>query len=145
MSKYPIYQYDVETHESICVLKYKDFTFTGKANCHPDDADMESSRTGITIAQMRATIKYLQHLKNNELKPKLDALNQLYYSINKSKKHDPNSYEAKMLHRQIELYKADLAEIRTTLARVKEELRFYIKDKEELYTKWRNNRKDKND
>lgn len=140
MIREPIYQYDNETHEAICVLTYNNNTFTGTATCHPDDYDMESAKTGQTIAYLRAAIKYYQHIKNNELKPKLDALYQYYYSINRSKEFDKKSYEVKMLWRQIQNYEDDLAVVRCSLAQLRKNLSEFIQNKDEIYKKIRNNR-----
>ena len=143
MIKEPFHQYDPETHEAICILTYGDFKFVGTAICHPEDYDMESEKTGQTIAYLRAAIKYYQHLKNNEIYPKLAALKQYYYSINQSKQFDKNSYEVRMLQRQIRNYEDDLVVVRCSLAQLQKNLREFIKIKEDMYSKVRTNRKEK--
>lgn len=137
----PIYDYDQEAHEAICILTYNNITFTGTAKCHPDDYDMENTKTGLAIAEYRATIKYYQHIKNNELKPKLDALLQLYYSMNRSKNFNEKSYENYMLWRQIQIYKEDLAVVRCSLATLRKNLMDYLRDKDDFYKTIRRNRK----
>ena len=137
MTTEPIFQYDPETMESICILTSGNTSFIGKAQCHKDDADFASEKTGQTIAQFRATIKYFQHIKNNELKPKLNALKQLYYSMNRSKKFNPNSYENYMLQRQIHLYENDLAMVNDEITTLQNFLRDYLAEKDKFYKKMR--------
>ena len=102
--KQPKFIYDAETNESLCILTDNDNIFVGTASLHPDDAEFASEKFGLGVAHLRASIKALQHYRNNELKPKLKALKQLYYSMNKSKKFNEKSYENIMLQRQIRLY-----------------------------------------
>jgi hypothetical protein len=139
----PIFQYDPETMESICILTSGNTSFVGKAQCHKDDADFASEKTGQTIAQFRATIKYFQHIKNNELKPKLNALKQLYYSMNRSKHFNPKSYEAKMLFRQIRLKEEDLEFCKNAIQKTKRYIKEYIDQKEQNYQLIRKKRKNK--
>lgn len=138
--KQPFYQYDPETHESVCILTYKDEIFVGQAFCHPEDLDMANAKTGQTIAYLRAAIKYYQHLKNHEIKPKIEALRQFYYTVNQSKQFSPNCYEIRMLQRQIRNYEDDLVTVRCSLAQLQKNLREFVQEKEKFYNKIRNNR-----
>ena len=61
------------------------------------DQDMMSEKTGCEIANRRAEIMVLKGYVKNELKPRLRALKQLYYSMNRSKYFNEKSYENKML------------------------------------------------
>ena len=103
MNKQPEYFWNEEHGIASASIYYKNYTFTGKAYCHPEDRDMMSKLTGQTIAEMRATIKYLKFVRDCELQPQLKALKQLYYSMNYSKHFDPKSYEAKMLYKQMNI------------------------------------------
>ena len=103
------YKWDPETHTATCIFTIDGVEYRGYAVCHPDDLDFESEKTGCFIAIMRAQIKICQDYIKNNLKPRLKALNQLYYSMNRSNKFNPNSYENKMLQRQIQLTKSELA------------------------------------
>lgn len=59
---------------------------------------MMSEKTGCEIAFRRAKIEVLKSYRD-ELKIKLEALRQLYYSMNQSNKFNEKSYENKMLQR----------------------------------------------
>ena len=111
--------------------------FSGIARCHPDDKDMQSKLTGKTIAEFRATIKYLKFIKDFEITPQLKSLNQLYYSMNHSKYFDPKSYEAKMLYRQIKILKEDLEAIQEEIQYQKDNLKAYLETKEADHAKIR--------
>lgn len=62
---------------SCCIIKYKGLEFVGESNCHPDDMDMESERTGLCIAEARANIKLMKFKKNFEIQPALKAIKHL--------------------------------------------------------------------
>jgi hypothetical protein len=87
----PEYTWDEECGVASCTIFYKDMEFYGQAACHPDDEDMMSRLVGQTIADMRATIWYLRHVRDNELRPQLQSLYQLYYSM----KHRCRKYKQK--------------------------------------------------
>ena len=106
--------------------------FTGIAKCHPDDSDMCSEKTGSEIACRRANIDALRSYRD-ELKIALKALNQLYYSMNKSKKFNAKSYENRMLQRQINLIKNDLTTTNEMIVSEQQNLRAYIKSKDIFY------------
>ena len=130
MNKQPEYSWSERYGTATCTLFYKNYEFTGVANCHPDDQDMMSKLTGQTIAEMRATLKYLRFIRDCELQPQLKALKQLYYSMNHSKYFDPKSYEAKMLYRQMNLLKEDLKENKYLIYLTKSQLEAYLTTKE---------------
>lgn len=137
MNKQPEYTWSERYGTATCTLFYKNYEFTGVANCHPDDQDMMSKLTGQTIAEMRATLKYLSFVRDCELQPQLKALKQLYYSMNYSKYFNPKSYEAKMLYRQINILKEDLTNIKIEIANIKTSLKEYIERKEKDHQKIR--------
>ena len=130
MNKQPQYFWSEDTGTAFTTIFYKNYTFTGEACCHPDDKDMMSKLTGQTIAEYRATIKYLRFIRDCELQPQLKALKQLYYSMNHSKYFNPKSYEAKMLYRQINILQEDLKENKYLIDFTKKELEVYLKTKE---------------
>ena len=134
------FTWDETTGVAKCILKYNNNEFIGQAKCHPEDLDMKSKKGGELIATTRAKIKYLTHIKENELKPSLHSLKQLYYSMNKSKYFNPKSYENKMLQRQIKMYELDIIAINDVIKINKNELRNYIENKELLYQKIRKHR-----
>ena len=124
------YNWDLETYSATCTITHNGLEFVGKANCHPEDRDLASTLTGEIIAEARATLLVLRHIRDNELKPQLKSLKQLYYSIKHSKKYNPKSYESYMLYRQIRLLEDELADIKEEIKYIKQELRDYIDLKE---------------
>lgn len=140
MKHEPIFKWDENTGIASCILENGENIYIGMAKCHPDDADMKGQKTGCEIAYRRAQINILRAYRN-ELKTKLSALNQLYYSMNKSKNFNEKSYENKMLQRQIHIINFDLTTIKEMIANEQQNLRNYIKEKDEFYKKTRNRRK----
>lgn len=130
MNQQPEYTWSERYGTATCTLFYKNYEFTGVANCHPDDQDMMSKLTGQTIAEYRATLQYLRFIRDCELQPQLKALKQLYYSMKHSKYFNPKSYEAKMLYRQINILKDDLKENKYLIDFTKKELEAYLTTKE---------------
>ena len=136
----PIFHYDKETGCSTCVIETKYGKFSGTACCHPDDMDMASEKVGCEIAYSRAAVNSLKYERDNVIKPSLKALKQLYYSMNRSKRFNPKSYEYKMLKRQIECWEFDLAVIGDMIDTERIWIRDYINTKEALYQNIRANR-----
>lgn len=136
----PIFHYDKETGCSTCVIETKYGKFSGTACCHPDDMDMASEKVGCEIAYGRAAIDSLKYERDNVIKPSLKALKQLYYSMNRSKRFNPKSYEYKMLRRQIECWEFDLSIINDMIDTERTWIRDYINTKEALYQNIRANR-----
>ena len=136
----PIFHYYKETGYSTCIIETKYGKFSGTACCHPDDMDMASEKVGCEIAYSRAAIDSLKYERDNVIKPSLKALKQLYYSMNRSKKFNPKSYEYKMLKRQIECWEFDLAVINDMINTERTWIRDYINTKEALYQNIRANR-----
>lgn len=122
-----------------CYIQYDNYVAYGAAKCHPEDSDMQNENTGCEIAMRRATIMLYKHHRDM-LKSQLQALNQLYYSMNKSKRFNPNSYENIMLQRQINLIKTDLDTIKEMIVETQNSLKEYIKLKDDFYVAIRKNR-----
>lgn len=133
--------WDAENNIATCTLiDDQGRKFVGTAKCHPDDLDFSNELTGGVIASHRAMIKYLRSIKRDILQPELRALKQLYYSMNQSKKFNPNSYENKMLQRQIHIKEEDLATIEEELVSLQQKLKLFIATKDATYKKLRQNR-----
>ena len=137
------YLYDKDSGVSTYIIEYEGQYFTGIAHCAPEDADMQNEKTGINIAERRAIIKLFQY-RRNELKHKLAALNQLYYSVNKSKKYDSHGYMENMLEHQRQQIQDELNLMKNTLKDEQEELKQYIDNKDKFYKRVRANRKKDN-
>ena len=142
--KQPKFEWYEEDRQAICTLYTKYGEFKGIASCHPDDMDMESEKVGFEIAYTRALIEALKHERDNVIKPSLKALKQLLYSMKHSKKFNKKSYENKMLWSQIQNWQFDLNTINKIIANEKEDLRQYIKIKDELYKRLRTQRNGQN-
>ena len=136
MKHEPIFNWDEDAGVASCILSDGEKVFTGFAKCHPDDRDMSSEKTGCEIAFRRARINALRGYRD-ELKIKLKALNQLFYSMNKSYRFNEKSYENKMLQRQIRMIDFDLTTTKEMIATEEQSLRQYLSDKDKFYTKTR--------
>ena len=143
MKNEPIFHWDETTGVSSCILSDGEKVYTGFAHCHPDDADMKGEKTGCEIALRRAKIAALRGYRD-ELKIRLSALNQYYYSINISHKFNEKSYENKMLQRQIRQIKFDLDTTKEMIATEELGLRAYIKSKDVFYIQTRKRRQKAN-
>lgn len=143
MKNEPIFNWDEEAGISSCIVSDGEKVYTGFAQCHPDDEDMKGQKTGCEIAFRRARINALRGYRD-ELKIQLKALNQLYYSMNRSTKFNEKSYENKMLQRQIRMINFDLTTTKEMITTEQENLRTYIKEKDEFYNKTRMRRKKAN-
>lgn len=132
MKREPLFGWDEATGTASCLLTDGERYYTGIAYCHPDDRDMMSEKTGYEIALRRAEIKALKDYVK-ELKLKLSALNQLYYSMKHSTKFNETSYENKMLQRQIRLLETDIEEIKIQINDNMAILKAYIAGKDIFY------------
>lgn len=141
--KEPICKWDADNGIAYCTIFDADgHAHEGKAVCAADDADMMNEKTGMEIAYRRAEIKAYKAYKY-KIKNKLEALNQLYYSMKHSKKFNPKSYENIMLQRQIRLCNDDLDTANNIISTAQLDLKIYIKAKDELYKQFRELRKSK--
>lgn len=140
--KYVIdYAFDKESGVTTCEIcnKTTGDLWVGAAICHSDDNDMMSEKTGKEIAFRRAEIAALQWQKQ-QLKVELKSLKQLYYSMDRSKKFNPKSYEARMLRRQISQREDDIAGFTEIIEIKKLDLKDFIDSKDEFYQTVRKNR-----
>ena len=126
---------------STCIIDTDtDLQAIGMAFCHEDDLDMISEKTGNEIAYKRAKINFFRLIRDYDLKPRLQALHQLYYSMKHSTQFNPKSYENKMLQRQIRLIEFDLETIKELIAEEQIKLKEYIHAKDAFYKTVRKNR-----
>lgn len=133
----PIYDWNGEEFSAQCTLTNGNEVFYGFAFAHPTDQDLANEYTGLHIAENRALIKALQHRKNYVLTPGLKSLKHLYYSMKQSTHFNPESYEAKMLNRQIRQYEDDIEATKQMIAEIKDHLKEYIAGKDSAYKKTR--------
>lgn len=143
------YKWDAENGIATCTLEDKEnHIFTGVAVCASEDLDMLSEKTGLTIAESRAWIVYLKHIRDNELKPQIKMLWHLYHTMETSQHFSKKHYEAIMLFRKIDQLEQELQLTKYSIKELQEQLRLYIMNKENFYTMIRQKRqkldKDKN-
>lgn len=134
-----LYSYDPATGSAECILYFNNQAYYGHATCHPDDKDMESEKTGLSIAESRAFINLLLSDKK-ALQQKYQILNDFYHTINQSKKFNEKSYENKMLQRQLRITKDQLAAVNADIANEKQSLKNFIDKKDKFYKKLREQR-----
>ena len=138
------FEWNDELGLATCTLtNNKGQQFYGVAECHDDDLDFKSEKTGCEIALRRAALSALRHQRDGELIPELNILKHLYNNISQSKKFDPKSYEVKMLKRQIYFKEAELADIRDVIHSQMADLYIYLKSKDIFYKQTRAHRKEK--
>ena len=89
---------------------------------------------------MSAEIDYLKSVRDDDIKPTLQAYKTLYYSINQSKRFNPDSYETHMLMKKIAHYTADLELINGMIDNARNDLATYIDQKAKTWEKIRKNR-----
>ena len=136
--------WDEESGIATCLIPWDDNNdIIGTSICCEEDQDMKSEKTGMHIAEKRATIGYLKAIRDNEIKPQLKILKQFYYSINQSKQFNPKSYEARMLNRQIKMLEEGLDYVKKNIKANQKDLSNYINEKEKFYTFVRKGRKAK--
>lgn len=133
--KKPIITWDEESGSASFTIVAPDGTLhTGLAICSPDDILFKSEKIGLEIAERRATIKYLTHIRDNVIKPELNALTKFFNVVNQSKKYyNPEDYTNQMLMRAIERNQKLLSEIKEEIHSLKDDLKTYINDKEEFH------------
>ena len=138
MGKQPQFIWNDKDGICTCIIFLDDFLQGyGVAQCHPQDQDMKSRRTGEHIAELRAKINLLQNYKNRELRPGLKALLHLKGTMAKSTHYTPDSYESKRLNIEIKNYYKDIADIESGIQAAKQDLYDYINVKERMYQRIR--------
>ena len=134
MKREPEFIWNEQAGIATCVIEDANGrNHVGVAACHPEDRDMMTDKVGCEIALRRAEIEALRSYIRDELKPGLDALNQLYFSIKHSKKFSPKGYETIMLYRQIRQKEEDIALVKSIIRERKSDLKAYIDAKEHFY------------
>lgn len=108
-------------------------TIVGTAKCSPEDQDMKSEKTGCSIAEQRAKIAFLRHIRDTELKPELKGLKKYWNTMNRSKYYDADCYPIQRLLRTIAMYEQDIKDINLEILAMKTELQTYLKFKATFY------------
>lgn len=139
MQNIPEYIWNEELGKATCILTVNNKKYIGEANCHFEDKDMQSERTGYEIALRKAEILLLKDVKK-EMKMKYDAINHLYSTIKLSPKFNPLSFEGKAILRELTNSFCDLTTITEILDERNYSLKDYINKKDTFYKKIRRGR-----
>lgn len=137
MNKKVEFHYNEKYGSSYFDIDYNGIHISANARCHPDDMDFSSERTGLTIAEARATVALLKAKRRYEIEPQLKILKHLYGNMTTSKHFNPKSYEAKMIRSQIRAIEKELATISNDIADEEKYLEEYIQKKDAFYKKMR--------
>ena len=132
MIEEPIFNYNEHRGTTTCTISDGQNTFIGTAKCHPDDRDCMSEYTGCEIAEKRAKIKILQHIKNNQIIPQIQAYEHLISTMLNSKQLNPQSYEFKRIKAEYDNLLNQYTAIKEKIKYSKNELREYLINKEKV-------------
>lgn len=113
-----------ESGLTICKMSIKGKLYIGTSQCHPEDE--YSQRVGERLARNRASIKYLCD-QRDAMVCQLKALKCLLSIYNQSIKTDKDSYEYKMLLRQMNVLSEDIEGLRFVIKEAKEVDKEYVK------------------
>ena len=139
MKHQPQFYFNPEDGSSLCIITTKTKTYIGSAQCADADRDMMNEKTGCEIAYHRAIINSLKD-RRDELKIKLSALSEYYYSMSTSKWFNPDSYEARRLNAHLIMLSDDIQFTKELLQSEQKYLQQYMADKADFYKKIRKNR-----
>ena len=136
MAVKPNYFWDEKTGVMICEIEYQGNTFKGMAVCHEDDADFKSELVGSNLAYERAYIKLFKYLKKTE-KARLDVLLNVYNSMAQSYRFNPDSFEAKILKKNIHRTEQVVNALNDTIKEMNDSVRPQIDRYEDFFKKVR--------
>ena len=128
----PIFNYNEHRGTTTCTISDGQNTFIGTAKCHPDDRDCMSEYTGCEIAERRCKIKILQHIKNNQIIPQIQAYEHLISTMLNSKQLNPQSYEFKRIKAEYDNLLVQYSNIKEKIKYSKNELKEYLINKEKV-------------
>ena len=131
------YEWNQETGIAKCIIYDKNLTFTGIATCHPDDMDFASERTGCYIAETRAGLARLRHMRDNILRPQIKSLMDFYHDLKDRKHFDPTHPMVGILFQHINQLNHELAELSQDIRLEQIYLKEYIANKDIMYKKIR--------
>lgn len=128
----PVFNYIQASGKTTCTISDGQNTFIGIAKCHPDDWDFMSEYTGCEIAERRCKIKILQHIKNNQIIPQIQAYEHLISTMLNSKQLNPQSYEFKRIKAEYDNLLKQYTAIKNKIKYSQSKLREYITNKESV-------------
>lgn len=128
------YYYDSGTHTTTCVCRGKHKTYVGTSQCHEHDYEFESKLVGQEIALTRAAIQEIIDARD-DAHQRVIALRHVYDILDQNEKVDNNSFECRMIKRQLTIQENELAALKEVLKDMRSDLNDTIKQKETLYKK----------
>lgn len=134
------FTWDPETGCATCKIQCHDEIFIGQAKCCDEDRDFLSERTGLNIAELRADIRALKHIKKYIMKPELDSLKQVYHVMTVNKNFNSKSTEARIMRKHIHMKEADLQSINWQIHDTEDFLKEYIRNKDIIHSRIRKKR-----
>lgn len=121
----------VDDYDTFCTLIIGDKKYCGHAECHADDIPIFSQRLGEKLAYDRASMDYLRD-ERNKINEQIKSLKHLLSIYNQSQKTNKESYEYKMLQKQINTYIRDSKELSKVIKEIKEEDIKYVTERAQL-------------
>lgn len=121
----------VDDYNTLCTLTIGDKKYCGHAECHTDDIPIFSQRLGEKLAYDRASMDYLRD-ERNKINEQIKSLKHLLSIYNQSQKTNKESYEYKMLQKQINTYIRDSKELSKIIKEIKEEDIKYVTERAQL-------------
>lgn len=121
----------IDNYNTFCTLTIGDKKYCGYAECHADDVPIFSQRLGERLAYDRASIDYLRD-ERDKINEQIKSLKHLLSIYNQSQKTNKESYEYKMLQKQINTYIRDSKELSRAIKEIKEEDIKYVTERAQL-------------
>ena len=121
----------IDNYNTFCTLTIGDKKYCGHAKCHADDIPIFSQRLGERLAYDRASIDYLRD-ERDKINEQIKSLKHLLSIYNQSQKTNKESYEYKMLQKQINTYIRDSKELSRAIKEIKEEDIKYVAERAQL-------------
>ena len=121
----------IDNYNTFCTLTIGDKKYCAYAECHTDDVPIFSQRLGERIAYDRASIDYLRD-ERDKINEQIKSLKHLLSIYNQSQKTNKESYEYKMLQKQINTYIRDSKESSRAIKEIKEEDIKYVTERAQL-------------
>lgn len=119
-------EFETQDLSVYCRLKVNGKEYGGWADCHPND--FFSQRVGERISYNRASVDYLKDERHN-ICEQIKSLKHLLSIYDQSAKTNKNSYEYRMLQKQINAYTKDLNDLRQAIKDIKEMDIEYVKER----------------
>ena len=126
--------YIEETGQSFCSVIYKNKTYTGTAQLHPEDkeAGLGSKYTGCRFAEMRAEIKALKN-EYRKAKAACEECRKFVKACTQYKNFDKESPTAKAMFKQLNKRIKQVNALADKINKKMEDLRTAIKQKEIIH------------